>query len=97
MVSVTGRRRRRVVVAVAAATLLALLVRFAFLGDRVFHWDEGRVGYWILQYQATGEWEYRAIVHGPFLFHVNEFLFGVLAARTPSPEASSRSSAVSSR
>ncbi|AHG03430.1 mannosyltransferase [Halobacterium sp. DL1] len=77
MVSVTGRRRRRVVVAVAAATLLALLVRFAFLGDRVFHWDEGRVGYWILQYQATGEWEYRAIVHGPFLFHVNEFLFGV--------------------
>ncbi|MFC3478768.1 flippase activity-associated protein Agl23 [Halobacterium litoreum] len=69
--------RRRAVVAVAAATLLALALRFAFLGERVFHWDEARVGYWILQYQASGEYAYRAIVHGPFVFHVNEFLFGL--------------------
>ena len=70
--------RRRVATVVAAATLLALALRFVALGDRVFHWDEARVGYWILRYDATGEWHYRAIVHGPFLFHVNELLFGVV-------------------
>ncbi|WP_232688188.1 flippase activity-associated protein Agl23 [Halobacterium zhouii] len=73
-------RRRRVAIAVVAATLVALVLRFVALGDRVFHWDEARVGYWILRYQATGEWHYRAIVHGPFLFHVNELLFGVFGA-----------------
>jgi len=70
--------RRRAAAALAAVVAVALAVRLFGLGDRVFHWDEARVGYWILQYQATGDWEYRAIVHGPFLFHVNEFLFGVL-------------------
>jgi uncharacterized protein (TIGR03663 family) len=70
-------RRRAAVVALAAVVAAALAVRFVGLGERVFHWDEARVGYWILQYQATGDWEYRAIVHGPFLFHVNEALFGV--------------------
>jgi len=70
--------RRRAAAALAAVVAVALAVRFVGLGERVFHWDEARVGYWILQYQATGHWEYRAIVHGPFLFQVNEFLFGVL-------------------
>jgi uncharacterized protein (TIGR03663 family) len=70
--------RRRLAATVAAVALAALALRTVALGDRIFHWDEARVGYWILQYQATGEWSYRAIVHGPFLFHVNEFLFGVL-------------------
>ncbi|MFB6072835.1 MAG: flippase activity-associated protein Agl23 [Halobacterium sp.] len=74
---VSARSGRRTVAAVAAATLVALALRFVLLGERIFHWDEARVGYWILQYQATGEWHYRAIVHGPLLFHVNEFLFGV--------------------
>ena len=70
--------RRRAAAALAAVVAVALAVRFVGLGERVFHWDEARVGYWILQYQATGDWEYRAIVHGPFLFQVNEALFGVL-------------------
>jgi len=72
--------RRRVAAAVAAAVLLALALRFVALGDRIFHWDEARVGYWVLQYAASGEWSYRAIVHGPFLFHVDEWLFGVFGA-----------------
>jgi uncharacterized protein (TIGR03663 family) len=81
-------RRRLVAAAVALVTLAALAIRTVALGDRILHWDEARVGYWILQYQATGEWSYRAIVHGPFLFHVNEFLFGIIgdsdaAARLP--------------
>jgi uncharacterized protein (TIGR03663 family) len=75
-----GSSRRRLALAVAAASVFALVVRFLQLGERTFHWDEARVGYWILQYQVTGEWQYRAIVHGPFLFHVNEFLFGIFGA-----------------
>ncbi|WP_336034394.1 flippase activity-associated protein Agl23 [Halobacterium yunchengense] len=72
--------RRRTAAGVAVAVLLALALRFALLGDRIFHWDEARVGYWVLQYQASGEYHYRAFVHGPFLFHVNEFLFGAFGA-----------------
>ncbi len=73
-------RRRATALAVALAVVAALVVRSVALGDRIFHWDEARVGYWVLQYAATGEWAYRAIVHGPFLFHVNEWLFGVFGA-----------------
>ncbi len=70
--------RRHVLVALGVITVFALILRFVALGWRVFHWDEARVGYWTLRYLETGVWEYRAIVHGPLLFHVNEFLFGVL-------------------
>ena len=56
----------------------ALLARLVFLGERVAHWDEGRVAYWILQYAETGNWDYTPILHGPFFVHVNEFLFGLL-------------------
>ncbi|MCG1002437.1 MULTISPECIES: flippase activity-associated protein Agl23 [Halobacterium] len=73
-------RRRAAALAVAVAVLAALALRVVALGDRTFHWDEARVGYWVLQYAASGEWSYRAIVHGPFLFHVNEWLFGVFGA-----------------
>jgi len=67
--------RRRTLAGVLVATVLALLLRFYELGWRVFHWDEGRVGYWIIRYMETGMWEYRPIVHGPFLFQVNRYLF----------------------
>jgi uncharacterized protein (TIGR03663 family) len=71
---------RPTLVAVVALTAMALAARLFALGWRVFHWDEGRVGYAILRYAATGHWEYRADVHGPFLFHVNSFVFDVLGA-----------------
>ena len=67
-------------VAVLAATALALGVRLVGLGDRVMHWDEGRVAYWILRYHETGQHSYRPIVHGPFLPVVNDPVFGVLGA-----------------
>ncbi|MFB6256868.1 MAG: hypothetical protein ABEH58_09130, partial [Haloplanus sp.] len=41
---------RRTLRAVLATTALALAVRLVGLGARIFHWDEGRVGYWILRY-----------------------------------------------
>ncbi|MFC7199998.1 flippase activity-associated protein Agl23 [Halospeciosus flavus] len=72
--------RRHVLGGVLAVTALALLARFAFLGARIFHWDEGRVGYWVLRYAATEAWNYRPIVHGPFLFHVNKYVFALAGA-----------------
>jgi len=69
--------RRRALQAVLAVTALALAVRLLGLGVRIFHWDEGRVGYWILRYHESGQFAYRPIVHGPFLFVVNDWVFSV--------------------
>ncbi len=66
--------------AVVAVTVLSVVARLVGLGWRAAHWDEGRVAYWILQYAETGAWEYRPIVHGPFLFHVDKYVFTVLGA-----------------
>ncbi|UPV99588.1 TIGR03663 family protein [Halorussus gelatinilyticus] len=70
----------RAALAVLAVTLLSLALRFFALGSRVFHWDEGRVGYWILRYAENGIWEYHAVIHGPFLYHVNKYLFQLFGA-----------------
>jgi len=72
--------RTRTALAVLAVTALALSIRLFGLGTRVFHWDEGRVGYWILRYGETGVWEYHAVIHGPFFYHVNKYLFGLFGA-----------------
>ncbi|WP_435067062.1 flippase activity-associated protein Agl23 [Haloplanus sp. C73] len=69
--------RRRALPAVLVLTALALAARLVGLGGRIFHWDEGRVGYWILRYHETGEFAYRPIVHGPFLFVVNDWVFAI--------------------
>lgn len=73
-----GSRDDRTLPALLAVAALAVAVRLAFLGERVAHWDEGRVGYDILRYGETGLWEYRSIVHGPFLVHVNDVVFALL-------------------
>jgi len=62
---------------VLLVTALALAARLVGLGTRIFHWDEGRVGYWILRYHETGAFSYRPIIHGPFLPIVNDYLFAV--------------------
>ncbi len=63
---------------VALVAVVALLLRLVNLGARVAHQDEARVAYWIARYAETGIWEYRPIVHGPFLVHVNSLVFSVL-------------------
>ncbi|GAA0208810.1 flippase activity-associated protein Agl23 [Halobaculum roseum] len=67
-------------VAVLLIVAGSLLLRTVQLGQRVFHWDEGRVGYWILRFDATGEFFYRPIIHGPFLPVVNNVLFDLIGA-----------------
>lgn len=75
---VVSHRSRRVTFAVVAVAALGLLARLAFLGDRIAHWDEARVGYWILNYAETGAFEYRPMIHGPFLHQVNAPVFDLL-------------------
>jgi uncharacterized protein (TIGR03663 family) len=70
----------RALLGVLALTVVALALRLVALGGRIMHWDEGRVGYWILRYQETGYFVYRPIVHGPFLPIVNDWLFAVVPA-----------------
>ena len=71
-----GRSREQTILALLAGIVaVALAVRFVGLGARVAHQDEARVASWILHYMAVEAWEYRAIIHGPFLPHVNGVLF----------------------
>jgi len=65
---------------VVAVTVLGLALRLLLLGDRIAHWDEGRVAYWITYYIETGNFAYRRIIHGPFIQHVNHWLFPILGA-----------------
>jgi uncharacterized protein (TIGR03663 family) len=76
---------RRAVVAIAAVAILARLVA---LGARPMHYDEGRVGYWVLHYVESGSLTYRHGIHGPFIQHVTRWLFALVgpsdfAARLP--------------
>ena len=73
-------RGRRVTLAVVAIALFALVARVVLLGDRIAHWDEARVAYWILDYADTGVFEYRPIIHGPFLQQVNRVVFELFGA-----------------
>jgi uncharacterized protein (TIGR03663 family) len=74
-VGLRDRFERPVLVAVLTITLLSFSIRTIALDGRIFHWDEARVGYWILRYGETGELSYRPIIHGPFVQVVNEVLF----------------------
>jgi predicted membrane-bound mannosyltransferase len=73
-------RRDRTVQVVAAVAVLALLARLFALGARVAHQDEARVGYWTVRYAVSGVFEYRSIVHGPFIPIVNSNLFSLFGA-----------------
>ena len=68
----------RVHLAVAGAAALGLAARLFELGARVAHWDEARVAYWTLRFAETGNYEYDAIIHGPFYHHVNRGVFALL-------------------
>ncbi|MFC4550287.1 MULTISPECIES: flippase activity-associated protein Agl23 [Halorussus] len=77
--TLTGYANRTVLI-VGAITVLALAARFFALGYRVAHQDEARVAYWAYRFMVNGVYEYRPIVHGPFLTIVNGHLFGLFGA-----------------
>jgi len=65
---------------VVGLVVAGALVRLALLGARVAHYDEGRVGWWALNFLESGQFEYRYIIHGPLVQHVNKFVFAGLGA-----------------
>ncbi|WP_276260723.1 flippase activity-associated protein Agl23 [Haloglomus litoreum] len=73
-----GTGTERTLRLVLGITVLALVARLVLLGDRVQHFDEARVAWWTLEYQRTSSFSYRYIIHGPFIQHLNTFLFSVL-------------------
>ncbi|QKY18983.1 TIGR03663 family protein [Halolamina sp. CBA1230] len=78
--SQSDRASRRTLGALVVLAALSLALRLFDLGGRIFHWDEGRVGYWILRYHETGQFHYRPIIHGPFVQHADALLFHVVPA-----------------
>jgi uncharacterized protein (TIGR03663 family) len=75
-----GGDRSNVLFAVLLTTAAAVVLRLYALGGRIFHWDEARVGYWLLRYHESGQLAYRPIIHGPFVPVVNDYLFTVATA-----------------
>jgi uncharacterized protein (TIGR03663 family) len=73
-----GTGPERTVRLVLGVTVLALVARLVLLGDRVQHFDEARVAWWTLEFMRTGEFRYRYIIHGPFIQHLNTWLFALL-------------------
>ncbi|GGM57698.1 uncharacterized protein (TIGR03663 family) [Halarchaeum rubridurum] len=74
------RRFSRPLPVLLVVSALALLARVVALGARVAHQDEGRVADWVLHYMTVGQWQYRPIIHGPFLPHVNGVVFSLFGA-----------------
>ncbi|SDY15642.1 flippase activity-associated protein Agl23 [Halopenitus persicus] len=72
-----NRNDRRTRAAVATIVVCSLLARTVALGDRPFHWDEARVGYWTLRSLETGSYEYRPVAGGPVVFHLSRLALSV--------------------
>ena len=63
---------------VVLTVLVGLVMRLVALGARPAHFDEGRVAYFTEYFARTGAFEYRPIIHGPFIQHVNSIVFPVI-------------------
>ncbi|MDS0259161.1 TIGR03663 family protein [Haloarcula sp. S1CR25-12] len=63
---------------VVGITLLGLVLRLLFLGARPAHFDEGRVAYWAWHFGDSGSFAYRYIIHGPFIQHVDRWVFALI-------------------
>ncbi|HET9869976.1 MAG TPA: flippase activity-associated protein Agl23, partial [bacterium] len=66
--------------AYAALLLLTVFTRFDHLGAKPHHHDESMHAFYSFQLFQDGDYEYNPMMHGPFQFHGNAFmyyLFGV--------------------
>lgn len=59
-------------------SVFAGVLRFFELGLRVFHHDEAAVGFFAYRLFSSGVYSYDPAFHGPFLYYVTSWLFGVL-------------------
>ena len=63
-----------------ALFLITVFTRFDHLGDKPHHHDESMHSFYSYQLFKDGDYEYNPMMHGPFQFHGNAFmyyLFGV--------------------
>ncbi|WP_159077044.1 flippase activity-associated protein Agl23 [Halococcoides cellulosivorans] len=72
--------RDPIVLGVVAIAIVGLIARIVLLGARPAHFDEGRVAHWTLHFLDTGHFEYRHIIHGPFVQHVGRWVFYLFGA-----------------
>lgn len=73
-----ARRIDTVTLAVVAVAVLGGALRLFGLGNRAFHWEEARIGYWTLRYLETGVFTYRPVAGGPFLYILDRHVFALL-------------------
>ena len=67
-------------IAYAVLLLITVYTRFNHLGDKPHHHDESMHSFYSYQLFNEGDYEYNPMMHGPFQFHGNAFmyyLFGV--------------------
>jgi predicted membrane-bound mannosyltransferase len=67
-------------IAYAILLLITVFTRFDHLGDKPHHHDESMHSFYSYQLFKDGDYEYNPMMHGPFQFHGNAFmyyLFGV--------------------
>lgn len=60
-----------------AILIVALVTRFAGLGDRVMSHDESLHTYYSYLLSTTGSFQHTPLMHGPILFHVNALMFSL--------------------
>lgn len=60
-----------------AIFLIAIVTRFAGLGDRVMSHDESLHTYYSYLLYTTGSFQHTPLMHGPILFHVNALMYAL--------------------
>jgi uncharacterized protein (TIGR03663 family) len=68
-------RKHKLLVIIVIILALAVLSRFAFLGIRPMHHDEGMLSYFGWQLASQKNYSYTPQIHGPILFYVQALLF----------------------
>jgi uncharacterized protein (TIGR03663 family) len=66
--------------AYAAILVIAIITRFAGLGDRVMSHDESLHTYYSYQLYNNGDFQHTPLMHGPILFHVTAFFYFLFGA-----------------
>lgn len=64
-------------IAYAALILITVFTRFHHLGDKPHHHDESMHAFYSWQLFHDGDYEYNPMMHGPFQFHGNAFMYYV--------------------